>query len=200
MNPYLAAGLALVGMIIIATILTSYLAVYFTRKAKEDLREHLTPLAAAVQGEANVNDAVVCGARHGTHVYGRMAAEAAGTVRVWQTDIMDAAGGHPWTFVWARPRKQEISPRVTIEAPDADLRAMLEGWTAESLQPLRPAAADWLQLHYDPAGGYVRLVRPMSGRNDIPTADHFLQEIDWLIAVGDQNRSLLSGHQETPSA
>lgn len=103
MNPYVATGLAMCLVILIALIGTGYLAVYFTRRAKADVERLITPLAEMINGEANVDDAEVTGRWKDTMVIGRMANAAAGTVTMWQTDLIDSAGGEAWNFVYSRP-------------------------------------------------------------------------------------------------
>ena len=101
MNPYVATGLVMCLVILIALIGTGYLAVYFTRRAKADVERMLTPLAELIEGEADVDEAEVKGKWKGTIAQGRMANAGAGTVTLWQSDIIDAAGGEGWNFVYS---------------------------------------------------------------------------------------------------
>lgn len=189
MNPYLLTGLAMCMIVIIAIVGTSYLAVYFTRRAKADLDMLLTPLAGVVDGKADVDEAEVTGNWHGNMVMARMANAAAGTVRVWQVDMIDAAGGEGWNFVYSRPRKDHPEPEIEFISEDPAVRESLPALELSNVAQLRPNDREWLQVEYDPGAGHVRLARPMKGRNEIPSQEAFTTDLDFLIGVCDQNRT-----------
>jgi hypothetical protein len=189
-NPYLVTGLVMCGVIIVALVGTSYLAVYFTRRAKADLEQLLTPLAEHLDGKADVDNASVEGTWGGTIVQARMAAAAAGTVRVWQVDLIDAAGGEAWNYVYSRPKKGQTEPEIDIVTENREIAGMLGKIDREVLEPLQPDATDWVQVEYSPDGGYVRVARPMHGRNDIPAPERLETDLRFLQQIGDENRAL----------
>ncbi|HEV2073917.1 MAG TPA: hypothetical protein VGR29_09775 [Thermomicrobiales bacterium] len=189
-NPYVLTGLVMCIVIIIALIGTSYLAVYFTRRAKVDLEQLLTPLAELLDGEVEIEEAEVKGRWRGYLVMARMANAAAGTVRIFQIDMIDPAGGDGWNFVYSRPRKGHPEPEIDFQSTNQSIRAALAGLEAFRLAPLEPGKRDWLQLEYSPDAGYVRLARPMHGRNEIPAPLDFQVDLDYLVQLCDENRAL----------
>lgn len=189
MNPYVLTGLAMCMIIVIALVGTSYLAVYFTRRAKADLERLLTPLAAVIDGEADIDEAEVRGSWAGNLVSARMANAAAGTVRVFQVDMVDAAGGAGWNYVYSRPRKDVPEAEVEFISDDISLRDDLPSLSTDRIASLEPNARDWLQVEYDPVAGHVRLARPMKGRNEIPDTDRFEADLGYLSAICDENRA-----------
>lgn len=184
-------------VILVALVGTSYLAVYFTRRAKADLEQLLEPLATFLDGTANIDDASVEGTWGGTIVMARMASAAAGTVRVWQVDLIDSAGGDAWNYVWSRPKKGQSEPEIDIVTEHSQIAEFLERVDRDTLEPLQPEATDWVQVEYNPEGGYVRIGRPMHGRNDIPAPDRLETDLQFLKAVGDENRAMQDRLRET---
>lgn len=191
MNPYVATGLAMCLVILIALIGTGYLAVYFTRRAKADVERLLTPLAELVDGEADVDEAEVQGRWNDTLVQGRMANAAAGTVTLWQSDLIDSAGGVDWNFVYSRPnpKKKDPAEEIEIVTESAELRAWLMTWTAEDIAPIQPQASDWVQVEYSAEAGRIRVARPIKGRNQIPTPEEFASDLNFAHATGAENRT-----------
>lgn len=190
MNPYVATGLAMCLVILIALIGTAYLAVYFTRRAKADVLRLLTPLAELTVGEADVDEAEVKGTWKGTIVQGRMANAAAGTVTLWQSDLIDSAGGTGWNFVYSRPnpKKKDPAEEIEIVTESPEMRSWLETWSVEDIAPIQPQETDWVQVEYLPDAGTVRVARPIKGRNQIPTADAFASDLDFAYKTGAENR------------
>ncbi len=187
-NPYVAVTLVMCGVIFLALAATAYMAVYFTRKAKADLEQALTPLAAVLDGEADIEEAQVQGRYAGKLAFGRMAHAEGGPVRVFQTEVIDAAGGEKWLYVAYPARgttefRPEGSPMFQRLGPlgRADL-AMSLGVSSE-----------WFQLDYSPEGGYVRLTMPMSTRKDIPPENDFRRQLTVLDELSDQNRTIQEG-------
>lgn len=175
-------GVALIG--------TAYLAVFFTRRAKADLEKLLAPLAEYLDGEADVEEATVSGRWNNTLAIGRMAGAAGGTVRVWQVDLIDSAGGDAWNYVYSRPKKNQTEPVIDIVTDNAVIAERLKRIDGETIEILRPEATDWVQVEYNPEGGYVRVARPMHGRNDIPGVERFETDLQFLKEIGDENRTL----------
>lgn len=178
------------GVVLVALVGTSYLAVYFTRRAKADLEGLLTPLAGMIDGELNLEDAEIKGKYEGHLVSARMANAAAGTVRLFQVDLIDPAGGEGWNYVYVRPRKEETVPRIEFESRHMDIRNALQHLQENALEVLSPNAADWLQIEYSPEAGYVRMARPMKGRNDIPTTERLETDLRYLVKLAQENRLL----------
>jgi len=177
------------SILLVALIGTAYLAVYFNRRAKADLERLLTPLAGLIEGEVDVDDAQIKGAYAGNLVFARMANAAAGTVRIFQTDMIDAAGGYSWNYVYSRPRKEETMPRIEFESRHMDIRN-LPPLADDQLAALNPNATDWVQLEYNPEAGHVRLARPMKSRNDIPDVARFEADLRFLVELANANRAL----------
>lgn len=175
-------GVALIG--------TAYLAVFFTRRAKADLEKLLAPLAEYLDGEADVEEATVSGRWNNTLAIGRMAGAAGGTVRVWQVDLIDSAGGDAWNYVYSRPKKNQTEPVIDIVTDNAVIAERLKRIDGKTIEVLRPEATDWVQVEYNPEGGYVRVARPMHGRNDIPGVERFETDLQFLKEIGDENRTL----------
>lgn len=189
MNPYVATGLAMCLVIFIALIGTGYLAVYFTRRAKADVERMLTPLAELTDGEADVDEAEVKGKWKDTLVQGRMANAAAGTVTLWQSELIDSAGGAGWNFVYSRPNlKKERPEEIEIVTESSELRSWLETWTADDISPIQPQETDWVQVEYSPEAGHIRVARPIKGRNQIPTSEAFASDLDFAYRIGAENR------------
>jgi hypothetical protein len=184
-NPYLAVTLVMCGVIFLALAATAYMAVYFTRKAKADLAAALAPLAASIEGEADIEEATIEGRYNGKLTLARMAHAEGGPVRVFQIDVIDSAGGEKWLFV-AYPAKgttefrpegsQMIAQLPTLQAPDLADRLGVH--------------SDWYQLDYSPEGGHVRLTTPMSTRKDIPPVDIFARQLEVLDGLSDENRAM----------
>lgn len=191
MNPYVLTGLAMCLVILVALVGTAYLAVYFTRRAKADVKRLITPLADLIDGEADVDEAEVKGKWKDTLVLGRMAGAAAGTVTLWQTDVIDSAGGDAWNFVYSRPnQKKERPEEIEIVTESPAMQAWLETWTVDDITPIEPMATDWVQVEYTPEGGYIRVARPIQGRNGIPSPEAFQRDLDFAHEVGTRNRAL----------
>lgn len=185
-------GLAMCLVIGVALVGTAYLAVYFTRRAKADLELLLTPLAEHIDGEVDLENASVNGKWNGTIAMARMAGAAGGTVRVWQVDLIDAAGGHAWNYVYSRPKvkRNQVDPVIDIVTENPEIAGYLGKIDRVTIEPLQPDATDWVQVEYNPEGGYVRVARPMHGRNDIPGVERFETDLRFLQQIGDENRAL----------
>lgn len=184
------AGLAMCLVLGVALVGTAYLAVFFTRRAKADLEKLLTPLAEFLDGESDVEEATVTGTWNGTIAMARMAGAAGGTVRVWQVDLIDAAGGEAWNYVFSRPKKGQGEPVIDIVTENPVIANYLSGFNRETIAVLQPDVTDWVQVEYSPEGGYVRVARPMHGRNDIPAPERLEIDLRFLQRIGDENRAL----------
>lgn len=192
MNPYIATGLVMCAVVLVALIGTGYLAVYFTRRAKKDVEQLLTPLMELTGGKMDVDEAEVTGTWNGTIVQGRMAKAAAGTVTLWQSDLIDSAGGEEWNYVYSRPNPKKKNPdaEIDIVTESEAIRIMLERWTVEMLEPISPNGTDWVQVEYSPERGGIRIARPMHGRNAIPKPDVFQRDLEFAESIGHENRAM----------
>src|SRR5680860_1234715 len=150
------------GVIFLSLAATAYMAVYFTRKAKADLERALMPLAGVIDGTANVEEAFVEGRFNGKLAFGRMAHAEGGPVRVFQTQLIDAAGGDKWLFV-AYPEKGTTEFRPHDSPMFQDLPMLRR----EGLATALGVEAEWFQIDYSAEGGYVRLSVPMATRKAI---------------------------------
>lgn len=184
----IVVGLALAG--------TAYLAAMFNRKAKADLRSRLEPLAAAIDGEVDLEEATVRGRHGGALAFGRVANAKGGFGRLFHVEVVDAAGGQRWE--WSNlPEKGQPEPQRVFEA-DASLRERL-GIDFEALAAVVPDAKTqrW-GFAYDPEAGMVRLSRAMRTRADIPDVNQFVAQLAALATLGDANRRAQGDSLRTP--
>ena len=194
LNPYLAAGLAMCAVLLIALALTAYMAVYFNRRSKADLEAALRPLADLVDdGTLDLEAATVQGRFNRRLVIAKVTTAEGGPVRVFRTDIVDPAGGAKWLLVSLPPKKGQTDRTEEFEANDPALRARLELPVAADLAQVVEAGKDWFQLEYDPDGGYVRLTKPMDTRKDIPSVELFRSTLELLETVATRNRKVQQG-------
>jgi hypothetical protein len=189
LNPYVSFALAMCVIVFLALVGTAYLAVVFNRRAKGDLEAALTPLAEVIDGEVNLDDALVKGRYQGHIAEGRMATSFAGPGRVFHTLIIDAAGGAGWQWTLAKPKQPGETPEPTFAGDDPVLDDTLGPALGDTLMPLATRAT-WEQFDYDPASGFVRRTVPMQTRRDLPHADQFTRQLDTLIKVANLNRQI----------
>ena len=197
MNPYLAATLAMCVIVALSLAATAYLAAVFNRRAKADLAARLQPLAEAIGGEADVDEARVTGRYGGQLVFGRVANAPGGFGRLFHVEVVDAAGGTGWEWS-SLPAKDAPAPKRTFEG-DPELERRL-GVDWDALAAVVPdATRQRFGFVYDPAAGMVRLTRAMRTRLDIPDPATFLRQLDALVRLGDANRRA-QGAPEVQSA
>lgn len=189
MNPYLAAGLAMCAIVLIALTLTAYLAVIFNRRAKGDLLRALQPLAGIIDGKVNLDEASVGGRFSGHIAEGRVATSFGGPGRVFQTAVIDGAGGSKWTWTFTRPKRAGETSSEQFESSADELRHSLRTELEPMLLPVRELAP-WTIVEYDPEPGHIRLSRPMQTRRDIPSAGQFETDLRALVAVAGLNRAV----------
>ncbi len=187
-NPYVSFSIAMCLIVLLSLGVTAYLAVMFNRRAKVDLREALAPLAELVGGEVDVEEARVEGRYAGHLVEGRVARAGEGPGRVFQTSIVDAAGGTSWERTSTPSKQGDEPPRVSFSSADPNLESGLEvAWDRMMESVLQPQA-DRYRIDYDPASGRLRFQRPMRTRRNIPNAEAFRRQLDLLVALGPANR------------
>ncbi len=186
MDPYLAAALAMCVIVLLSLAGTAYLAATFNRRAKADLAARLAPLAEAIGGEVDVDEATVTGRHAGQLAFGRVANAPGGFGRLFHVEVVDAAGGNPWEWS-SLPAKDAPTPARRFEGDPALERGLGVDW--DELTTVVPDAnRQRFGFLYDPAAGMVRLTRAMRTRLDIPDAATFVRQLDALLGLGDANR------------
>ena len=189
MNPYVATALAMCVIVAIAVAATAYLAVVFNRRAKDDLVAALTPLAEAIGGKVNLDEATVTGRHAGHLVFGRVANGPGGMGRLFHTEVIDAAGGTTWEWSSLPSRDTPDAPKRTFASADPDLDGRLGvDWEAAAAVAVPDAARERFGFEYDPASGHVRLSRAMRTRRDVPDAPTFVRQLNTLTALAQANR------------
>lgn len=185
-NPYLATAIAMCAIVLLSLAGTAYLAMVFNRKAKADLQERLAPLAAAIEGSVDVEEAKVEGRYRGQIVIGRVANAPGGFGRLFHVELVDAAGGERWEWS-SLPDKKRPDPTRTFEG-DTTLRDRLGiDFEAEALV-VPDDRRQRFGFLYDPEAGMIRLTREMRTRIDIPDAETFSRQLETLHRMGEANR------------
>lgn len=190
MNPYVQTGLAMCLIVVLALAATAYLAVFFNRRAKADLKAALDPLAELVHGAVDLENATVTGTWEGQIVAARMATASGGVGRVFQTELVDPAGGVGWDFSSAPPRERGGEPRIEFASDQPAIREALPALNEELPPDVARAQTEGLRIIYDPDAGYLRLVKGMKTRRGIPDAQHLAAQLAFLHQLGDENRAV----------
>ncbi|HLL50095.1 MAG TPA: hypothetical protein VK356_05450 [Thermomicrobiales bacterium] len=192
MNPYLATAIAMCLIVLLSLAGTAYLAAVFNRRAKSDLLARLEPLAAAIDGAADVEDARVEGRFRGQIAIGRVANAPGGFGRLFHVELVDSAGGVPWEWSSLPDKKGPGLTRTFEGDPDVKER-LLSGIDFEEVATIVPDdRAQRFGFLYDPAAGMIRLTREMRTRLDIPDAETFTRQLETLQRVGEVNRRVQS--------
>jgi hypothetical protein len=197
-NAYVLTALAMCLIVLLALVGTAYLAVYFNRRGKADLLAALEPLAAAIDGRVNLDEAEVTGRRGRWPVYGRMANASEGPGRVFQVEVVDAAGGNDWQYTSNPPRKER--PRTVEFAGDDGLRATIEPIIDAEIADILDPERERFRVDYASERGTVQLIRAMQTRRDIPAAETFSREVDLMTQVAEANRAFVEGRQSEVGA
>lgn len=190
MNPYVQTGLAMCIIVFLALAATAYLAVFFNRRAKTDLKAALDPLAELVHGTLDLDNATVTGTFEGQIVAARMANAEGGVGRVFQTELVDPAGGIGWVYTSSPPRERAGEPRIEFASDRPALRENLPSLTAALPEKVVNAKTERFRISYDPDAGFMRLVKGMKTRRDIPDAAHLRAQLAFLKRLGDENREM----------
>ncbi|MGI8403642.1 MAG: hypothetical protein ACR2OE_02530 [Thermomicrobiales bacterium] len=194
MNPYLSAGLAMCGVLFAALAGTAYLAVFFNKRAKADMQNSLDPLAAVIEGDVHIDEAEIVGTYDGTIAQARVTGAEGGAGRVFQTEIVDAAGGVRWRYRSIAHRDNPV-PTSEFDSDNQQLRVDLdEEFRIDLFSTFADPAKHWLWIEYSPESGVVRITLPMQTRRDIPDAETFQRQLAYLRNLGARNRAL----QEQP--
>lgn len=189
MNPYVSFSIAMCLVVLLSLGATAYLAVMFNRRAKIDLMEALAPLAELVEGEVDVEEATVEGRYAGHLAEGRVARAAEGPGRVFQTSIVDAAGGTAWERTSTPAKQVGAPPSVSFSSTDPNLTSSLAVDWDQVMEPVLQPQVDRYRVDYEPTSGRLRFQRPMRTRRDIPNPETFRSQLDLLVAIGPKNRS-----------
>lgn len=188
MNVYVQFALAMCAISLIALVATGYLAASFNRRAKADLATALAPLAELVDGESVVEEAEVRGTYAGHLVFGRMANASEGPGRVFQTDLIDAAGGASWRLTSDPPKRSDEPPRERLETAEPAVgRSLPTTWSQLARSAIDPRS-DRYRIAYDAEAGRLRFSRPMRTRRDIPDRETFAAQLRLLAELGPVNR------------
>ncbi len=189
MNPYLGATIAMCLILLAALAITAYLAIFFNRRAKADLKTAFYPLAETLVGEADVEAAEVSGRYGGYLAFARMTNAQEGLGREFQTEIIDAAGGADWDYKFA-PLGAEGLPVGSFSSDSPHLRTLVPRFLAEIPQVRINTRGERFRVAYSASSGYVRLTKPMVSRKDIPDTTTFVAQLEYLIKVAEANRNL----------
>jgi hypothetical protein len=190
-------------VVVVSIAATAYLAVYFNRRAKADLRAALDPLAALIEGETDLEEAEVAGIFRKQHVKARMANASEGPGRVWQAELLDAAGGAAWMYTSSLPRSEDANPRIEFESPVAGMQEQIPALAPDAVTGIANPRHERFRLEYNPESGFLRFVVPMQNRRDIPDAAKLERQLTYLLRLGDENRlaqERLATAQTTPGA
>lgn len=178
------------GIVFIALAATSYMAVTFNRRAKQDLQAALDPLAERVGGSVDMDKASIEGRYRRGLVAARMTNAAEGPGRVFQTELVDSAGGCEWAYTSAPPRRDSAGPMIEFASPRADLRELIPSLGENAVRHVAEPERERFRIEYLPDAGIVRLTRSMRTRKDIPDAATFETQLAFLVQLGEENRAV----------
>lgn len=187
MDPYLATAIAMCAIVLLALVGTAWLAAMFNRRAKADLQARLGPLAAAIDGEADVEEARVEGRYQGQIAIGRLANAPGGFGRLFHVELVDSVGGEGWEWS-SLPQKKVPDPVRTFEGDPALQERLGIDFAAEAAAVVPEDRTQRFGFLYDPAAGMMRLSREMRTRLDIPDAETFTRQLEALHRLGEANR------------
>lgn len=187
-NPYVSFAIAMCVVVLLSLFITAYLAMTFNRRAKADLGEALGSLAMVIDGEVDVENASVTGRYAGHLAEGRMANAEEGPGRVFQTSIVDAAGGAAWVRTSTPAKRPSEPPSIEFVTADPNVASNLSVHWDRLLQSVLSQETDRHRIDYDPTAGRLRFQRPMRTRRDIPDAATFRRQLDLLVTLGPMNR------------
>jgi hypothetical protein len=190
LNPYVSFALAMCAIVFLALFATGYMATYFNRKAKGDLLTALTPLALELGGEVDLDEATAAGTYRGHLSSGKVTNVGRGPDRVFETRLIDGAGGSKWkwTASWPKAALDASAIETSLESDNPALEPRIAPATQELTLGLLKGPG-WLQFEYDPGPGHVMLTTPMRTRRDIPSQPVFHNWLEGLYKIADINRS-----------
>lgn len=194
MNPYVLTALVMCVVVVIALAGTAYLAVFFNRRAKDDLQVALSPLATVLDSTVDVDAAEVTGRYQGYHAAGRMANASEGPGRVFQVELLDAAGGVSWSYTSNQRASSGEPPKVDFVGPD-DLRPLVEKVISDHLWGILEPERERFRVEYVHNEGFLRMLRSIRSRREIPDAATFERQLDLLQAMAKVNRPCMETGQ-----
>ncbi len=186
MNPYLATAIAMCVIVLISLAGTAYLAAMFNRRAKADMQARLDPLAAAIDGTADVEEARLEGRYNGQIAIGRVSNAPGGFGRLFHVELVDSAGGEKWE--WSSLRQKKPPALIRTFEGDPTLEQRLGVDFPEVAKVVPNDEQERFGFMYDPDAGMMRLTREMRTRLDIPDAETFLRQLATLQELGEANR------------
>jgi hypothetical protein len=187
-NPYLATAIAMCVIVLLSLAGTAYLAAAFNRRAKSDLLSRLEPLAAAIDGEADVEEARIEGRYRGQIAIGRVANAPGGFGRLFHVELVDSAGGVPWEWSSLPDKKGPGLTRAFEGNLEVKERLLSSIDFEEAATVVPDDRTQRFGFLYDPAAGMIRLTREMRTRLDIPDAEMFTRQLETLQRIGEANR------------
>jgi cbb3-type cytochrome oxidase subunit 3 len=190
LNVYVQFAIAMCFVVFIALFATAYLAVMFNRRAKADLDAALRPLAGVIDGTIDLDEAVVSGSYRGHLAFCRVTSGSDGPGRVFQTDIVDAAGGTDWRWTTTGSKTGEAEPNQEVLPSPDDLSIEMKELLRTGASSIFDTRRAWGRVLYDAAGGILRFERPMQTRRDIPVVETFRKQLELLVQLGPLNRDL----------
>ncbi|CAN5759765.1 hypothetical protein BH23CHL5_BH23CHL5_12430 [soil metagenome] len=176
-------------VLILALAGTSYLAVYFNRKAKDDLGASLSPLARMIEGTVDLDEATISGRYLGHLTEARVSTLPGGMGRVFLISLVDGAGGSGWTWTLTRSKEPGLPPSGEFES---EVKGIAEATDQqfESLTRDPTMTETWFRVAYAPDAGTITLTKPMQNRRDIPRVEEFARLLDEVHEVAAANRSV----------
>jgi len=185
---YVWFTVAMCAISLISLVVTAYLAAHFNRGAKRDLTAALSPLAEILGGTVDLETAEASGRYRGHLAAARMANATDGPGRVFQTEIVDGAGGEDWRATSTRRGESDAGPPLFLEGGSPELAATVEAALPSLLAIDLDPRRDRFRAEYLASAGILRLTRPMRTRRDIPGPEHLAVMLDLLVGLGPVNR------------
>jgi hypothetical protein len=195
-NPYLATAIAMCVIVLLSLAGTAYLAAVMNKRAKSDLLARLEPLAAVIDGAADVAEARVEGRYRGQIAIGRVSNAPGGFGRLFHVELVDSAGGVPWEWSSLPDKKGPGLTRTFEGDPEVKARLLSDIDFEEVATVVPDDRAQRFGFLYEPAAGMIRLTREMRTRLDIPDAETFTRQLETLQRIGEANRRAQSAHGE----
>lgn len=179
------------AIVLISLAGTAYLAAMFNRRAKADMQARLDPLAAAIEGTADVEEARLDGWYNGQIAIGRVSNAPGGFGRLFHVELVDSAGGEKWE--WSSLRQKKPPALIRAFEGDSALEQRLGIDFPEVAKVVPNDEQERFGFIYDPEAGMMRLTREMRTRLDIPDAETFLRQLAVLYELGEANRRAQAG-------
>jgi hypothetical protein len=155
------------------------------------MQARLDPLAAAIEGTADVEEARVDGRYNGQIAIGRVSNAPGGFGRLFHVELVDSAGGEKWEWS-SLPQKKPPALIRTFEG-DSALEQRLGIDFPEVAKVVPNDEQERFGFIYDPDAGMMRLTREMRTRLDIPDGETFLRQLATLQDLGEANRRAQEG-------